>query len=71
MLESNVGAMKVELSHTMAQIEQMTGMIQQPLQAKSADGGHEEESQAEPVEETQTMTAAAPEGHCAKMGLLA
>ena len=36
--ESNVGEMKVELSHTMAHIERMMDTIQQLLQAKSADG---------------------------------
>ena len=42
MLESNVGGgVKVELSHTRAQIEQMMGMMQQLLQAKSADGGQQ------------------------------
>ena len=35
--------MKVELSHTRAQIEQMKGMRQQLLQAKSADAGQQEE----------------------------
>ena len=43
-LESSVGEMKVELSHARAQIEQMMGMIQQLLQAKSADGGQQEET---------------------------
>ena len=42
-LESNVGEMKTEPSHTRAQIEQMMGMMQQLLQAKSADGGQQEE----------------------------
>ena len=42
-LESNVGEIKVELSHTKAQIEQMMGMMQQLLQAKSADGDQQEE----------------------------
>ena len=36
-LESNVGEMKVELTHTKAQIEQMMSMMLQRLQAKSAD----------------------------------
>ena len=40
-LELNVGEMRVELSHTMEQIEQMMGMMQQLLQAKSADGGQQ------------------------------
>ena len=35
--------MKVELSHTRARIEQIMGMMQQLLQAKSADGGQQEE----------------------------
>ena len=44
-LESNVGEMKVELSPTKAQIEHMIGMMQQLLQAKSADGDqHKDES---------------------------
>ena len=38
-----MGEMKVELSHTRAQIEQMMGMMQQLLQAKSADGGQQKE----------------------------
>ena len=42
-LESKVGGMKTELSHTRAQIEQMVGMMQQLLQVKSADGGQQEE----------------------------
>ena len=42
-LQSNVGEMKVELSHTRAHIEQMMGIIQQLLQAKSADGGQQKE----------------------------
>ena len=42
-LESNVGEIKVELFHTRAQIEQMMGMMQQLLQAKSADGGQQKE----------------------------
>ena len=42
-VESNVREMKVELSHTRAQIEQMMGMMQQLLQAKSADGDQKEE----------------------------
>ena len=41
-LESSVRAMKAELSHTRAQIEQMMGRMQQLLQAKSADGGQQE-----------------------------
>ena len=43
-LESHVREMKAELFHTRAQIEQMMGMMQQLLQAKSADGGHQEET---------------------------
>ena len=42
MLGSNGGEMKVELPHTRAQIEQMMGMVQQLLQAKSADGDQQE-----------------------------
>ena len=42
-LESNVGEMKAELSHTRAHIEQMTGMMQQLLPAKSADRGKQED----------------------------
>ena len=42
-LESNVGEMKVELSHTRPQTEQMMGMMQKLLRAKSADGGQQEE----------------------------
>ena len=42
-MESNVGEMKVELFHTRAQIEQMMGMMQQLLQAKSEDGGPQKE----------------------------
>ncbi|CAN0363234.1 unnamed protein product [Ascophyllum nodosum] len=42
-LESNVGGMEVELPHVRAQTEQMVGMMQQLLQAKSADGGQQEE----------------------------
>ena len=44
MLESCVGEIKAELSHTRAQIEQMMGMIQHLLQVKlSADGGQQED----------------------------
>ena len=44
-LKSNVGEMKAELSHIRGQTEQMMGMMQQLIQAKSADGGqHEEKS---------------------------
>ena len=43
MLESSVGGMRAELSRTRAQIEQMMGMMQQLLQAKSADGDQQEE----------------------------
>ena len=42
-LESNVGEMKMELSHTRTQIEQMMGMVQQLLQAKSADRDQQKE----------------------------
>ena len=70
-LEPNVGEMEAELSHTRAQTEQLMGMMQQLLQSKSVDGGQQEESQATPAGETQTTTAAAPEGHRAKKGLLA
>ena len=42
-LESNVGEIKTELSRTRADIEQMMGMMQQLLQAKSADGGQQKE----------------------------
>ena len=35
--------MKAELFHTRAQIEQMMGMMQQLHQAKSKDGGQQEE----------------------------
>ena len=42
-LESSVGEMKGELSHTRVQIEQIMGLMQQLLQAKSADGGHQED----------------------------
>ena len=38
-LESNVGEMKVELSHMRAHIEQTMGIMQQLLRAKSAYGG--------------------------------
>ena len=38
-LEPNLGEMKAELSHTKEQGEQMMGMMQQLLQAKSVDGG--------------------------------
>ena len=70
-LKSNVGEMKVEFSHTRAHIEQIMGMRQQLLQAKSADGGQQKTSQVAQAGETRTMTAAAPEGHRAKKGLLA
>ena len=42
-LESNVGEMKAKLSHIRAQTEHMMGMMQQLFQAKSADGGQQEE----------------------------
>ena len=42
-LESNVREMKVELSYTRAQMEQMMGMMQQLLQTKSADEGQQNE----------------------------
>ena len=38
-----MGEMEVELSHTRAQVKQMMGMMQQLLQAKSADEGQPEE----------------------------
>ena len=38
-----MGGMKVKLSHTRAQVEQMMGMMQQLFQAKSADGGQQKE----------------------------
>ena len=38
-----MGEMKAKLSHTRAQIEQIVGMMQQVLQAKSADGGQQGE----------------------------
>ena len=41
--ELNTGEMKVELSHARSQIEQMMGMMQQLLQAKSTDGSHQKE----------------------------
>ena len=43
-LESNVGEMKVELSHIRAQTEQTIGIVQQLLQVKSAGGGQQEEA---------------------------
>ena len=44
-LKSSAGEMKAEPSHTRTQIEQMMGMIQQLLQAKSAEGDqHKEKS---------------------------
>ena len=42
-LESNVGEIKAELSHTRAQMKQMMDMMQKLLQAKSADEGQQEE----------------------------
>ena len=42
-LESSVGQMRAELSHTRAQSEQMMGMMQQLLQAKSAGGGQQKD----------------------------
>ena len=63
--------MKAELSHTRAQIEHMVDMLQQLLQAKLADEGQQEEKSGGSGRETQTMTAAAPEGHRAKKGLMA
>ena len=42
MLELNVGEMRVELSYTMEHM-QMMGMMQQLLQAKSADGGQQKD----------------------------
>ena len=44
------------------------GMMQQLFQAKSAYGDQQEEKSA--AGDTQTMTAAAPEGHRAKKGML-
>ena len=38
-----MGEMKAELSHIRAQIEQIMVMMQQLLQAKSADGGQEKD----------------------------
>ena len=43
-LESNVREISVEFSHRRAHIEQMTGMMQKLLQAKSANRGLQEES---------------------------
>ena len=42
-LESNVGEMEAELFPTRAQIEQMMGMMQRLLQAKSTHKGQQEE----------------------------
>ena len=42
-LESSVGEMRSELSHTRAQTEQMVAIMQQLFQAKLADGGQQEE----------------------------
>ena len=42
-LESSLGEMKVELSFTRTHIEQMMGIMQQLLHAKSTDGGQQEE----------------------------
>ena len=42
-LKSSVEEMRAKLSPTRAQIEQMMGIMQQLLQAKSADGGQQEE----------------------------
>ena len=47
------------------------GMIQQLFQAKSAGGGQQEEESRDSGRETQTMIAAAQEGHRAKKGLVA
>ena len=43
LLQSNVDERTVKLSHTRAQIAQVMGMMQQLLQTKSADGGHQKE----------------------------
>ena len=43
-LESSVGEMRAELSHTRAQIEQIMGMMLQLFQAKSAGRGQQEET---------------------------
>ena len=71
MLQTRVGEMEAELSYTRTHIEQMLGMMQQLLQAKSADGGQQKIGHAAPAGETQTMAAAAPEGQRAKKGPLA
>ena len=42
-----MGEMKVELSHTRAQIEQMMGMMQKLLQASSTEGGHQKEESSD------------------------
>ena len=42
-LKSNVGEMKLEFSHTRAHIEQMIGMMKQPLHTRSAEGGQQKE----------------------------
>ena len=47
-LESSVGEIKIYLYHARAQIKQMMGMMQQLLQAKSADGGQQEEASGGP-----------------------
>ena len=70
MLKSYMGGMKVELFHTRAQIEQMMGMIQQLLQDQQTEANRKI-SKVAPGAETQTMTAATPEGHRAKKGVLA
>ena len=70
-LESNVGEMKVELSYTSAQIEQLMGMMQQLLQGKSVYRSQYEEKSGGTGRGTHTMRTAAPEGHRAKKGLLA
>ena len=47
-LESSVGEGKIGHSRARAQIKQMMGMMQQLLQAKSADGGQQEEASGGP-----------------------
>ena len=43
MLQTRVGEMKAELSYTSEHIEQLLGMMQQLLRAKSADGGQQKD----------------------------
>ena len=70
-LGSRVGGMKAELSYIRAQIEQMMGITQQFSRPCQQTEANRKKSQAAPAGERQTMTAAAPEGHRAKKGLLA